>query len=338
MQNNAWYLLKPHQDFTVQSISCSPMPRLCDFASQDINGLIRINSIIFNKYNNNKYFEVNDQNNAEFILFPFEAKDYIETGNGDIFINMIRSINKYPKANQKLIICDSADNTEILNLDFLISQICYFKVSLLRQYKDSAYPFSYKVSDHIVNNIQTFNDFRISYDVSFVGNLTNPIRKLICLSVQRESTLRSRISFDSKVFFEERNDMVYVKSTVRNHLEDEKRQAFFRKITQQSLCILCPPGFGPQSIRFYETLFYGRIPILFDVDVLYPFEGYLDYQSFALTIPREDICRTGTIIAEFLRRTSKEELYERCTASRKAFFNWFSSQIRLKRFCEFYLR
>ncbi|MBR3673426.1 MAG: exostosin family protein [Clostridia bacterium] len=338
MQNNAWYLLKPHQDFTVQSISCSPIPRLCDFASQDINGLIRINSIIFNKYNNNKYFEVNDQNNAEFILFPFEAKDYIETGNGDIFINMIRSINKYPKVNQKLIICDSADNTEILNLDFLMSKICYFKVSLLKQYKDMAYPFSYNISNHILNDIHNLNDFRIRYDVSFVGNLTNPIRKFICLSVQRENSLCSRISFDSRVRFEEKNDVVYVKSTARNHFEDEKRQAIFRKTTQQSLCVLCPPGFGPQSIRFYETLFYGRIPILFDVDVVYPFEDFIDYQSFALIIPKEDICRTGAIITEFIRRTSKEELYKRCAASRKTFFTWFSPEIRLKRFCEVYLR
>ena len=42
----------------------------------------------------------------------------------------------------------------------------------------------------------------------------------------------------------------------------------------------CPRGSGNFSIRFYETLYYGRIPVLIDTDILLPFANQIEWEKY----------------------------------------------------------
>lgn len=42
----------------------------------------------------------------------------------------------------------------------------------------------------------------------------------------------------------------------------------------------CPRGTGNFSIRFYETLYYGRIPVVIDTDILLPFHNVIDWKKY----------------------------------------------------------
>ena len=43
---------------------------------------------------------------------------------------------------------------------------------------------------------------------------------------------------------------------------------------------LCPSGAGPQTTRFFETLYVGRVPVLIGDVWQLPFEQYIDYSKF----------------------------------------------------------
>jgi hypothetical protein len=42
----------------------------------------------------------------------------------------------------------------------------------------------------------------------------------------------------------------------------------------------CPRGNGNFSIRFYETLYYGRIPVIIDSDIMLPFENLIEWNKY----------------------------------------------------------
>jgi SAM-dependent methyltransferase len=42
----------------------------------------------------------------------------------------------------------------------------------------------------------------------------------------------------------------------------------------------CPRGTGNFSIRFYETLYYGRIPVVIDTDILLPFSNEIEWNKY----------------------------------------------------------
>jgi len=99
---------------------------------------------------------------------------------------------------------------------------------------------------------------------------------------------------------------------------EEARREFIRSI-RDSHFTLAPRGDGNYSMRFYETLSMGRIPILIDTDMPLPLEDRIPYDDFIVRIPWQECGRTGEIIREFFARTSEERLIAMQCAARKAF-------------------
>ena len=63
-----------------------------------------------------------------------------------------------------------------------------------------------------------------------------------------------------------------------------KRRSEFLSTVSESRYVICPRGDGNQSIRFYETLSAGRVPILIDTKIKLPLEVQLDYSKFIITL------------------------------------------------------
>lgn len=70
---------------------------------------------------------------------------------------------------------------------------------------------------------------------------------------------------------------------------------------------LCIRGLGNNSIRFFETMCCGRIPIFVNTDSTLPFDKLIDWKSLCVWVEEKDIDRVGDIVEEFHRNISAEE-------------------------------
>jgi len=99
--------------------------------------------------------------------------------------------------------------------------------------------------------------------------------------------------------------------------EEELRAEYVANM-RDSLFTLAPRGDGNYSLRFYETLSMGRIPILIDTDMALPFEDKIAYDQFIVRVPWKDIARIGEYVDRFLEKPT-EEIVEAQRKAREAF-------------------
>ncbi len=83
--------------------------------------------------------------------------------------------------------------------------------------------------------------------------------------------------------------------------------------------ILAPKGDANYSVRFFEALSLGRVPILIDTDVCLPLEDELDYSKFILRVSYKDIAKLPEIVADFYAKISPAEWLVMQTNARRAF-------------------
>jgi len=80
---------------------------------------------------------------------------------------------------------------------------------------------------------------------------------------------------------------------------------------------VCMRGGGNFSVRFYETLCLGRIPIFIDTDCLLPFQDEIDYKSIFPWIDVKDLPHAAEIVQDFHARLSDDDFIDIQKACRK---------------------
>ena len=70
---------------------------------------------------------------------------------------------------------------------------------------------------------------------------------------------------------------------------------------------LCVRGIGNNSIRFFETLCCGRIPIFVNTDSTLPYDTIIEWKKLCIWVEEKDIDRIGEIVAKFHQATTEEE-------------------------------
>ncbi|MDB4992170.1 MAG: hypothetical protein JWL75_415 [Parcubacteria group bacterium] len=99
----------------------------------------------------------------------------------------------------------------------------------------------------------------------------------------------------------------------------EKARSLYIENIKTTLFTLAPRGAGNYSLRFYETLSLGRIPILIDTDMKLPFEDRISYDDFIIRIPWKEINQLPDIIRTRFQNTTNEEFIEMQRKARKVF-------------------
>ncbi|PBJ13833.1 exostosin family protein [Flavobacterium sp. ACN6] len=94
----------------------------------------------------------------------------------------------------------------------------------------------------------------------------------------------------------------------------EKTTLEFFKNIQNNLYTLCLRGNGNFSVRFYETLIMGRIPVLIDTDVRLPMSDQIDWRQHCLIVSENSI--TADLILFHASKT-EDELREMQKNNRK---------------------
>ncbi|MEO2059117.1 MAG: exostosin family protein [Mesonia sp.] len=84
----------------------------------------------------------------------------------------------------------------------------------------------------------------------------------------------------------------------------EKQQTtdeFYQNIAQ-SAYVLCVRGAGNFSVRFYETLMMGRIPVYVHTDGFLPLSNQIDWRKHVVWVDEQDLHRLDEIVYTFHQR------------------------------------
>jgi len=103
---------------------------------------------------------------------------------------------------------------------------------------------------------------------------------------------------------------------------EELRKEFVNNLLQSDYG-LDVRGDANASIRLFEILSLGRIPVIVDTERNFPFSDKLDYRSFALIVDFNDLYRLPRIIADFHAGLSGSEFEMMQKNARDAFVNYF---------------
>jgi Exostosin family len=109
-----------------------------------------------------------------------------------------------------------------------------------------------------------------------------------------------------------------------DEITKQKTSVEFYNNIKNNLYTFCLRGSGNFSIRFYETLAMGRIPVLIDTDCKLPFDDVIDWKKHAIIIPEKKYKLTADYILDFHKKKSELELEQIQNSNRKLWENYFT--------------
>lgn len=253
---------------------------------------------------------------AAVFLFPWDIGQYIDGGRLEAVSDVIGGLPYLAGRERRHIVCDAGDFFPTIP-----QPVCLFATSVPKTGGEDRIPMAYTLPDHVLHDGPVFDWCGIRFDTSFVGNATNAARRAAVASVRLQApNLRLFADFDDS-FLAGKTHFVSVAKSAEHRAA---RQALYRKSLKESLTVLCPPGIGPQSIRLYETMYMGRIPVIFDGRGVLPLRDMVDYGAFCLVIPEEDVMNTGAVLRHWLAAQTPQALRERCVLACKTWNAYFS--------------
>ncbi|OGZ09688.1 MAG: hypothetical protein A3D67_02020 [Candidatus Lloydbacteria bacterium RIFCSPHIGHO2_02_FULL_51_22] len=94
--------------------------------------------------------------------------------------------------------------------------------------------------------------------------------------------------------------------------------------------VLAPKGDGNFSIRFYEALALGRIPVLIDTGSILPLEDEISYSKYIVRVPYQNIEKIGEYVSRFYHRLTPEAYEEAQRGARALFMRTLRLDVFLK--------
>jgi hypothetical protein len=154
---------------------------------------------------------------------------------------------------------------------------------------------------------------------SFVGSLsTDPIRKQLSLLQHPRGLIKDTSNQNDYIWWEAPPE---VKAQFRQEYADTLRQSKF---------ILCPRGISPSTVRLFETMKTGRVPVILSDDWVAPVGP--DWDTFSVRVPEARIAELPAILEE--RETNSERMGAK---ARTAWESWFSPAVHFHRIVEWCL-
>lgn len=115
-------------------------------------------------------------------------------------------------------------------------------------------------------------------------------------------------------------------NTVSNDPEVLRRE-FVENMTTSHFAF-APKGDGNYSVRFYEALAYGRIPVLIDTDIALPLEHCIPYEQFIVRVPHTQLTKVGDYIVRAYESFGREGIVD----AQKQARNIYRSMLRYDAF------
>lgn len=102
---------------------------------------------------------------------------------------------------------------------------------------------------------------------------------------------------------------------------EEARRTYIENM-QNTHFTLAPRGYGNFSMRFYETLAMGRIPVLIDTDMRLPLEDRIPYDKFIVRVPCDKMKLLSRYVLDFYNRHDEESWINAQKQARQYFENY----------------
>jgi len=242
---------------------------------------------------------VAEPKDADFIVFPYLLEESIQTFGIAETVRLFKRLPHFEKFQRRHVFMTNHDSSEPFQLESI-----FFRTSLDHTARDPhAHAFPYATRD-LADLIQQ-DLSQLKYQASFVGySASSRTRVEMIAGVEKEKGLTAYLDPIGEFF---------------GHLPPEvqriRRDCYLESL-RNSLTVLCPRGTGQNTIRFFEAMSAGKIPVLLADTAVLPFEDEIDYPSFTLRIPERKAGEAGKIVHDWLAQQRESELLNKCRKSR----------------------
>ena len=155
----------------------------------------------------------------------------------------------------------------------------------------------YPISLYPYNKCNT--EFKNISDRKYLFSFTGAHDKNVYMSTIRNKLLNIPQNDNYNIHIKINNEWFYNKNIYCNEqFNDSENDKYieFQKLLLDSKYSLCPSGTGCNSIRFFESLSYGSIPILLSDEIILP--KFIDWSNYILQIEEHNINNIYKIIEQ----------------------------------------
>lgn len=294
-----------------------------------------------------KHYQITDNIEiADFLALPISVEYLFEQGEQKYFENYLN----LAKSNQKkLIVFASGDHGKtIFDEDVIMVRLGGFKSKFPKN--------TFIMSPFIDDPIQKFGldfcllDYEEKPTIGFVGHSAKGMKKwskefLIFIKSNLERIIRKKAT-DLQAFYPssikrhqyltglKNNTKVISNFIFRNKYRGGKLSEaerlkttleFYDNIAQNAYTF-CLRGGGNFSVRFYETLAMGRIPLLINTDCQLPFENKINWNRNAIIINQTNVTSIIAAIEDFHQKLDVTTFKEIQTENREIWKNFFTKE------------
>ena len=127
---------------------------------------------------------------------------------------------------------------------------------------------------------------------SFVGSVENhPVRTELLKLPRNQFVIEDTSSFALKMLYGGEKD------------ERHRFWSHYADVIASAPFALCPRGRGPGSVRLFEVMQMGRVPVILSDEWVYP--PRVDWQACSIPVPESDVQRLPEILGDFRARADE---------------------------------
>jgi hypothetical protein len=108
-------------------------------------------------------------------------------------------------------------------------------------------------------------------------------------------------------------------------LNNSFRETYVKNIVESDYT-LCVRGYGNNSIRFFEALCCGRIPVFVNTDCVLPFDFIINWKKYCVWVEEDEINKIPEKVLEFHNKLSPEEFKNLQTEIRNIWLKYFTPE------------
>ena len=276
---------------------------------------------------------------ADAVLLPMAWNYYLKTKQQKLAINFVKEC---AAANKKVIAFNAGD--------FGVRIPYYGNLIVLRpsgyksKFTNNEYAFPALIADPLKKYFETDKIFERPYETkavvgfcgqanpsvfnaakevfktslrnlkSFIGKSKDEAQQLLSTSFLRASVLKRL----KQASFAETNFILRKKyrAGITEHKDTHRTTLEFYNNLKDSDYVVCVRGAGNFSVRFYETLAMGRIPVFINTDCALPFENEIDWKKQVVWVEFKDRHQVAQKLKEFHEALSKNDFIDLQLANR----------------------
>jgi hypothetical protein len=105
-----------------------------------------------------------------------------------------------------------------------------------------------------------------------------------------------------------------------------RQRAEFIANLDESDYTVCARGLANCSIRFYEAISLGRLPLFIDTQCVLPYDWIVDWKAIGVWVDETELAKVGKILREHHARCSPTDYITQQRSARELFETWISPE------------